>query len=263
MTGAEAWSEVRSVARDRQSGAAQLARRAATALEILPPGEILEALAVLLAGHPSMAPLWRLGTCVLEAEEHPAAARRFVAALDRETEAAADAAVAALGSRVLTFSYTATVIEALARCGAERGISVACSLSEPEGEGARTADALRSRGVEADVLEDADALELVRSVDTVVVGADAVTPTSLVNKAGTKAVAAAAWVARVPFVVLAGELKFVGAEVPVVAPFERTPLTHVTAVASGGRLLGSREASGAALQRPVEPRLGALLAAFG
>src|SRR5687768_14678517 len=86
MNADQGWAEVRAVAADRRSGATELARRAARALSALPSAELLGALSVLLAGHPSMAPLWRLGTDVLASADHPAAARRFAAALDRELE---------------------------------------------------------------------------------------------------------------------------------------------------------------------------------
>jgi hypothetical protein len=96
-------------------------------------------------------------------------------------------------------------------------------------------------------------------VETVVVGADAVTPTGVVNKAGTRALALAARQAGVDCLVLAGESKFVGAEVPVVPPFEWTPLGLVTAVAAGGRCLGPAAASELAAARPLPPRLATLL----
>jgi initiation factor 2B subunit 1/2 family protein len=259
MNAEQAWAEVRAVAANRRSGAAELARRAAWALSALPTGELLGALGVLLAGHPSMAPLWRLGTDVLASADHPAAARRFVAALDRELEAVAAVAGGLPGVRFMTISYTSMVIEALARRGPGRSVGVLCSRSEPEGEGARTAEALQARGIDAEVVGDADALGLVSSVDAVVTGADAVTPGGVVNKAGTRALAAAARHAAVPCIVLAGELKLLAAEVPVVAPFERMPLGLVDAVASGGRLLSPPEASALAASHRLDPRLSALL----
>src|SRR5438093_6594533 len=134
LTGPQAWAEVRAVACDRRSGAAQLARRAATALCALGEHELVDALGVLLAGHPSMGPLWRLGTALLGSDDHPAAARRFVEALDRETQLVAAAATASLGPRVMTFSYTSMVIKALTRRAAAGPLTVLCSRSEPEGE---------------------------------------------------------------------------------------------------------------------------------
>jgi hypothetical protein len=114
--------------------------------------------------------------------------------------------------------------------------------------------------VRAEVVGDADAIERLPRVDSVVVGADAVTPGNVVNKAGTRALATAARAAGVPCIVLAGELKFLGAEVPVVPPFERTPLSLAGAVAWGGRLLGPPEASAAARAQRLDPGLSALLA---
>src|SRR5919197_4543853 len=122
LTGPQAWAEIRAVASDRRSGAAQLARRAATALGALGEHELLDAVGVLLEGHPSMAPLWRLGSALLGSDDHAAAARHFVETLDWETQAAAAVVAASLGSasasaslrrdaqprstRVITFSYT-------------------------------------------------------------------------------------------------------------------------------------------------------------
>ena len=259
MNAEPAWAEIRAVAADRASGAAELARRAAGALGALPGGELPGALGELLAGHPSMAPLWRLGTDLLASADHPVAARRFVDELDRDREAVAVAAGSLPGSRFMTISYTSMVIEALARRGAGRFLRVLCSRSEPEGEGARTAQALRARGIDAEVVDDADALGLVSSADAVVTGADAVTPGSVINKAGTRALAEAARRAAVPCIVLAGELKLVGAELPAVAPFERVPLGLVEAVASSGRLLSPLEASALAASRTLDPRLATLL----
>jgi methylthioribose-1-phosphate isomerase len=96
-------------------------------------------------------------------------------------------------------------------------------------------------------------------MDAVVTGADAVTPGGVVNKAGTRALAAAARRAGVPWIVLAGELKLVGAEVPVVAPFERTPIGLAGAVVAGGQLLPPQRASVLAASRPPDPRLASLM----
>jgi hypothetical protein len=260
-----AWAEIEAVAGDRSAGAAELARRAATALGVLGPADLFPALTVLLGGHPSMAPLWRLGTLLLGSPDHAAAARRFAGHLDREAEAVASAASGVLGppgAPVLTFSYTSMVIGALAYRARHRpggGWSLLCSRSEPEGEGAAMAEALRSRGFDAEVVADAEALELVPSVSAVVTGADAVTPGGVVNKAGTRALATAARRAGVPWIVLAGEPKLVGAEVPVVAPFERTPIGLAGAVVAGGALLSPERASALAAARPLHPQLAALL----
>ncbi|MGH2722323.1 MAG: hypothetical protein ACRDJO_12095, partial [Actinomycetota bacterium] len=170
------------------------------------------------------------------------------------------AAAVRLGSRLMTISWASTVVAACCAAGSLRATTALCLRSEPEGEGARTARALRACGVAAEVVADAAGLRRVGSVETVVAGADAVTPTGVVNKAGTRALATAAREARVDVLVLAGEAKFVGAELPVVPPFEWTPLGLVTAVAAGGRYLGPAAASELAAARPLPPRLAALLA---
>ena len=262
MAPEQAWAEIRAVAGDRSAGAAELARRAAAALGVLGPGELFPALEVLVGGHPSMAPLWRLGTILLDSPDHPAAARHFVGELDREASACAAVAADVLGPRVITFSCTSMVIGALVYRARQRpgdATSILCSRSEPEGEGAAMAEALRSHGFGAEVVADAEALALVPSVSAVVTGADAVTPGGVVNKAGTCPLAAAARRARIPWIVLAGEPKLVGAEVPVVAPFERTPIGLARTVVAGGTLLSPQRARALAATRLLHPRLAALV----
>ncbi|MGH2739934.1 MAG: hypothetical protein ACRDH6_05565, partial [Actinomycetota bacterium] len=79
-----AWGEVRASAEDRTSGAAEIARRAAEALAALPRNDLEEAVRTLVRGHPSMAPLWRLGSEVLASDDHAHAAGRFAARLVAE-----------------------------------------------------------------------------------------------------------------------------------------------------------------------------------
>jgi len=107
-----AWANVERAAADGDAGAAQIARRSAPAIANLPEGRVRAAVELLLRGHPSMAPLWRLANQVLAATDPPAAARAFLIALDSDRGAAA-AAAAVLPDRVLTISYSSTVVEAI------------------------------------------------------------------------------------------------------------------------------------------------------
>jgi translation initiation factor 2B subunit (eIF-2B alpha/beta/delta family) len=273
----DAWAELKGVASDRASGAAELTRRAAVALASLPPGRIPAACEVLLRGHPSMGSLWSLAAAVVAAADtddeeagadewaggHRRAAEAFAAALERDVAALVPAVAGRLGPELVTISWTSTVVAACCAAGSLRPTTAWCLRSEPGGEGARTARALVACGVAAEVVADDEGLRRAGSVDTVVVGADAVTPSGVVNKAGTRALAQAAQEAGVECLVLAGDAKFVGAEVPVVPPFEWTPLGLVTAVAAGERCLEPAEASARAAARPVPSVLTALLAELG
>jgi translation initiation factor 2B subunit (eIF-2B alpha/beta/delta family) len=256
---AGAWAEVHAVASDRLSGAAELAQRAAAALVAVPAADVPAAIETLLRGHPCMGPLWNLAAAVLSAEDPGQAVGGFIASLERDAADVAQVAAAGLASRIMTISYTSTVVRACSVAVARRPVTALCLLSEPEGEGVRMAAALRSLGIAAEVVADADGLDRVAWVGAVVVGADAVTPSGVVNKAGTGALALAARQAGVPCLVLAGSAKLVGAEVPVVPPFELMPLDLATGVAAGGRFLSPAEASAAAASRGFDAVLGALL----
>lgn len=234
---------------DRTSGAAELARRAATILGATPRDDVPDIVEAVLRAHPSMAPLWRLATEVLTATDQGEAAARFVARLAADEAATAATAAALLPDRVLTHSYSSTVLAALRL---RRPATVRCTISLPGGEGRLMADAI---GPGAEVVPDEAALD----ADAVVVGADAVTPTAVVNKVKTRGLAEAAARTGVPIYVLAGGTKLVGEEIPVTEPFEATPLVRVTGVVTEEGLLSPAEARARALDARLHPALRLLI----
>lgn len=224
------WADLERAAADRESGATEIARRAAEALAALPPSDLQEAVRALVRGHPSMAPLWRLGTEALSAGAHPVAARAFSTRLARETEEVAGAAArwmleherpdaVVLHSSSDTLAHAVRAMELPAICG----------RSEPGGEGRAMAARIAELGGTARVVEDAEALAAA-SRHPVLVGADAVGPGGVVNKVGTGALADAAAAASMPCLVLTGSSKLVSVDLPAPAPFERVPLARFTAI---------------------------------
>jgi translation initiation factor 2B subunit (eIF-2B alpha/beta/delta family) len=222
----DGWEDVHALARDAESGAAEIARRAAVALSALPRSDLGEAVRALLRGHPSMAPLWRLGDVALSADDHTAAAWRFARDLRVETDAVSAAAGAVLPSEVVTLSFSSTLVAAVAAAGAV----TRCARSDPGGEGVVTVERLRARGVDARLVEDAEAIAAAARGTAVVVGADAVGPGGVVNKVGTRALAEASRRGGAPAYVVAGSSKLLAADLPAPTPFERTPLDLITAV---------------------------------
>jgi len=126
-------------------------------------------------------------------------------------------AVASLGSRrisdgdvILTHSYSSTIINLL-RKALERGVtfSVYVTESRPIGEGLITAEALSRMGIKTILVVDSAVRFVMKKVNKVVVGADAVAANgAVVNKIGTSLVALAAKEARVRVYVAAGTYKF-------------------------------------------------------
>jgi hypothetical protein len=203
---------VLAAASDREGGALEVA---ATALDGLlevaaDPSLLEEAVAVLLAGQPAMAPIWHLAAAA-RGPDPPSA----LAGLRRQLHSDADAAVAtattwlrgrlaATPGAVATVSHSSLVERVLTELGP--GLSTAPVVG--------------------------------------VVGADAIGPRAFLNAAGTAELAA-----RVPTLVVATAVKLVPGEVfgRLGGPgFEVVPLAALAAVVAGPELLSPAEAGGRA-----------------
>lgn len=254
--GGQAWDAVHSAAEDRVSGSSEIAVRAAEALSALPRFDLEDAVSALVRGHPSMAPLWRLGSQVLEAEDHAPAARTFAAALRAEQKRIVARAAGLLHGTVVVQSYSGTVVAAVIAAG----VRALCARSEPGGAGELTAARLTERGIEAQVVEDEEAADHAARVDAVLTGADAIGPGGVVNEAGTRRLAEAAITAGRRALVLAGSSKLVAADLPSPHPFERIPLEAFTAIVTDAETLDPVEAGRRSMRFRLSPTLTELLA---
>ncbi|HEX7255294.1 MAG TPA: hypothetical protein VF236_05140 [Gaiellaceae bacterium] len=126
------------------------------------------------------------------------------------------------GATVLTHSNSATVREALSH---EKPLKVFCTVSSPVEEGRTLAAELVEGGIDAELVEDADAPGRVPEATVVLLGADTVfRDGTICNKIGTIPLARAALDAGVPVVVAAEVIKLVpviGAQAPDLADFEQ------------------------------------------
>jgi translation initiation factor 2B subunit (eIF-2B alpha/beta/delta family) len=243
------------LAEDSESGAADIARRAAEALAALPRSDLLEAVRTLIRGHPAMAPLWQLGAAVLSSEDHAGAASAFGARLAEERRSVAAAAGRILPDEVVTHSYSDTVVAAVVEARA----SALCPRSEPGGEGAMTAERLHAAGVATRVVGDDEALEAAAAGTAVVTGADAIGPGGVVNKVGTAALADAARRGGARCFAVAGTSKFAAEDLPAPHPFERTPLEAFASVITEGDVLSADGAARLGAMFPIHPQLRDLL----
>lgn len=167
----------------------------------------------------------------------------------------------ATGLHLTTFSYSGSVLSTLLEIARRVPLTVACAEGRPRFEGRRLAAALAGAGIRVEFYTDAaigDALDRTRGV---VIGADAITPSWILNKCGTALLAAAASFRGVPVFVLAARDKFLppplagslwvldrdASEVWDAPPdrvfvhnayFGRVPLTLITAIATDAGLLG-------------------------
>lgn len=215
---------------------------------------------------PTMAPLWNAAAAATEGSDRldqfaervrraPAALARFAAAhfVDDDSQRPL---------RIVTISFSSSVVVVLDAIRAIRPLSVSCSESHPALEGRRLAAHLAATGIPVTHFGDAAIGHALLEADAVLVGADAIAPYWFLNKSGTRMLAAAATQQGVPFYVVATRDKFVGQDissrlvirngdpgevwteppsgVDVRNPyFESTPLDLVTAVVSDLGILGT------------------------
>jgi translation initiation factor 2B subunit (eIF-2B alpha/beta/delta family) len=215
------------LADDARSGASELLpqvvailRRAASRR-----GVVEEAARAICHAQPSMAPFWNAALAALAdtraaggaLDRFDQRARRAPAALAR-VAAATLSPVDGRALHVISWSYSGSVASCLrALTGAPpagpRTLRVSCGEGRPAFEGRRLAEALARDGIAVECFTDgALACALAGRGDeerVVLVGADAVSPDWIVNKAGTRMLAAAAAHAGVPVYVAATRDKFV------------------------------------------------------
>ncbi|MGH9727564.1 MAG: hypothetical protein ACRD33_00795 [Candidatus Acidiferrales bacterium] len=201
--------ELSATARDRSSGAAELAQRACAALQKwarqhsnINRNDLLSVARALLTAQPAMAPLLRLANEVALAADDSAPSRYLARSLSRFASALriAPERIAARFSSVLrgeghkiitTYSYSSTVLHAIV-AARSRIWQVVCSEGRPGLEGRKTVEQVlrRGRGVGACLTTDA-ALHLFAAHSyALVVGADSLEEAGFSNKVGTGALVA-------------------------------------------------------------------------
>ncbi|MGC9165502.1 MAG: ribose 1,5-bisphosphate isomerase [Thermoprotei archaeon] len=114
------------------------------------------------------------------------------------------------GDVILTHSLSTTVLKTLfVAHDAGKNISVIVTESRPDFEGRITASQLASKGIPVTLIVDSAVRYVMKDVDKVIIGAEAVAANgAIVNKIGTSVVAMVAYEARVRVHVLAGTYKF-------------------------------------------------------
>ncbi len=232
------WESIKRAAADKRSGASDIAARALPAIAALESErDVLRAARRLLRAHPAMAPLWQAFATALAGGDVVEIAEHIEAETDAVARVVAGWALPRRGARVLTHSWSSTVLQGLLRAGPARITSVTCTASLPGGEGRAFAARLRREGFQARLVADTAVVRECFLATIVLVGADAVTEQAVVNKMGTAGCALAAREAGIPCYVLAGASKLMphAAWRPDRAPaFEATPLELFDAVIGDG-----------------------------
>ena len=214
------------VARDRRSGAAEIALRAVTALQAWlrhhrqpSEQELVEIARAFLRAQPSMAPLLRLANEValaVDSKEPVKTLLRTTADFNRLIRTAQhriashfERALRPSKSQILaTYSYSSTVLHAVKYSRRHIPI-VICSESRPGKEGRHTAREMAAAGIHVVFATDVVLASRVDQVNALVIGADAILPWGFVNKIGTDVLVVCALKARTPVWILADTTKFV------------------------------------------------------
>ena len=208
------------LARDDRSSASALLERVVAILQQVirdDPSRAREVGGWLCQAQPSMASVWCAVGAAWQATDgqSPTPLERFVERVRRAPAIIASRTVEllTLGTDpdtplvIVTCSASLTVaacVEALAR---ERPVRVACAESRPAVEGRAMAERLARHGLDVDLYTDAAVGRALDGADALVVGADCVAPAWVVNKCGTRLLAAAASQAGLPVYVTAGRDK--------------------------------------------------------
>jgi translation initiation factor 2B subunit (eIF-2B alpha/beta/delta family) len=226
---------------DNTSGAAELARMAAIAVlewtdqtASMPPHawktELLAFAPGLYMAQPAMAPLFNLVNDSLLAVEstpiqedlQPRVRRAVQAFLEQLTHMHKGMTPAALGllppgARILTFSYSSSVLAVLLEAHVRQRLSaVFCTESRPMLEGQRLTRELARAGITVELGVDAAIATFTGRANMALVGADSITAHGVLNKLGTTSLALACRHAGTPCYVVADRHKWfpTGAAVP-------------------------------------------------
>ena len=294
-------ASIKEISSDNTSGAAEILRRSPAVFSEMKLEEkpslnveqarqlILDTCVALVGAQPNMNSLLRLASEVVSASfaqstGHEAVKAAFdtaAAFVESATAAAHTAAMNAVHlivdeATVLTHSRSSTVLEALIEARhAGRSFKVIATESRPMLEGRNLAQQLAVKGIHVTVIADAAAPLLIEHADAVLIGADKITPQSVVNKIGTRMIALSAREHGVPMYAICDTSKFVAADymfnairdqpeaselwpdapdgVVVINPyFESTPLDFFSSVVTERGLLASEEARALASEASIE-----------
>lgn len=228
-------SILREIREDRTTPAVELVRRGVDAITLFTThfagtpsvffNELIRVSQILIDSRPSMAPFFHLAnTLLLAAEGHEGleemkestkeSIKSFVVHLQTSAEQISKIARGLIpeGARVLTHSYSSTVLKTLIDAKFEgKEFEVVCTESRPMCEGFQLAKRLSENRIKVRLEIDCAAPYTLKDIDLVLVGADCLTPYGLVSKVGTYSLAVSAKDRGIHFYALCGTEKLLGA----------------------------------------------------
>jgi translation initiation factor 2B subunit (eIF-2B alpha/beta/delta family) len=209
--------EIKSISADSRSSATDLLSRSLQVLRAAAaggPDTLAEAATELCRAQPAMAGLRTAAALAHSASDPIAALDEFAARVERAPAQIARHALGVLKLRttvgplhLVTISKSRPVEMTVRLAAEDHDVLVSCAESRPAKEGRDLAKALADTGVPVDLYSDAGIASVVSTADAVLVGADAMSSSSFINKVGTSALCALAAAAGRPAYVLVGREK--------------------------------------------------------
>lgn len=209
--------EIRSISADAKSSATELLSRSLQILRSAAaggPDPLAEVATELCRAQPAMAGLRTAAALAHGAADPVAALDEFATRIERAPAQIARHALGLLKLRtsdgplhLVTISKSRPVEMTLRLAAAEHDVLVSCAESRPAKEGRDLARTLAETGIQVDFYSDAGVGSVVPTADAVLVGADAMSSTSFINKVGTRALCALAAAVGRPAYVLVGREK--------------------------------------------------------
>ena len=272
--------EIKGIAADARSSATELLSRGLQLLRAAAEGghDVLADVAnELCRAQPAMAGLRTAAALAIGAENPVKLLEEFATRIERAPAAIARHTAALLALRtttgpmhIVTISRSRPVESTLRLLAQQQELLVSCAESRPAKEGRDLARTLAEAGVSVDLYTDAGITAAVARADAVLVGADAISGGSFINKVGTSAVCALAATLGTPAYVLVGREKILPDDVfgsLTLRPggpnevwrdavpgvhirnpyFESIPLSSVAAVVTDGGVLAANEVTTAGL----------------
>jgi len=280
------FKSVERIGKDNETGAVELTLNAARLLEragstIKDKKEMTGLLELLLAQKPAMAPLVNLvNSALIGLEEGSPLAEvcsKFTMDLANSSRIVSNKASVLIkdGYRIMTYSNSSTVIETFRKAVSEgKKFEVVISEARPVREGILMAESMKEMGIPVKLVADSALFQEMEGINMVMVGADALSHKYLVNKIGTRGLAAQARLLGKDLVAIAGSEKVLPAGIDnytkVLRPpdeiaepvegieivnyyFDQTPLHLVSRIVTEKGSMGPYEIIREAKEKKVHP----------
>ena len=125
---------------------------------------------------------------------------------------------------ILTHSYSSTVLDTLIFAKEiGKNINIVCTESRPMNEGVKLSKQLGKKGIKVKLMVDAGIYSILPDTDLILIGADAVSSSGIVNKIGTQGLAIAAKQYNKTIYALCSIDKILPKEYPIIIKYQKNP----------------------------------------